>query len=160
MESITPNDPRVTFRQPGRAGRGECNRLVTSADIAEHNTVQANRMTDPTLERMSIGFNIFAVAAFVWASVDYNRFIKFWMLRPAPYTQRVKVIFRLFFLACVIGGVWQLADTIASFRKPAMFYLSALPFTIAWLVVFFLMLRAVEWMNVKWRARQTRERQQ
>src|SRR5260370_11196879 len=43
-------------------------------------------MTDPTMARMSIGFAVFAIAVFVWASIDYNRFIKFWMLRPAPYT--------------------------------------------------------------------------
>jgi len=55
-------------------------------------------MSHPTLGRMnlemSIGFEVFAIAAFVWASIDYNRFIKFWMLRPAPYTRRVTVIFR------------------------------------------------------------------
>jgi len=44
---------------------------------------------------MSIGFAIFAIAVFVWASFDYNRFIKFWMLRSAPYTQRVSIFFSL-----------------------------------------------------------------
>jgi len=47
-----------------------------------------------TLE-MSIGFEVLAIAAFVWASIDYNRFVKFWMLRPAPYPRRVTVIFRV-----------------------------------------------------------------
>ncbi|MBI3644442.1 MAG: hypothetical protein HY233_00515 [Acidobacteriales bacterium] len=96
---------------------------------------------------MSIGFAVFAIAAFVWASIDYNRFIKFWMVGPAPYTRRVRIVFRLFFLACVVGGVWQLADTMAASRKPVTFYLGALLFAAAWFVVFFLMLHFVEWMT-------------
>ena len=36
-------------------------------------------MTDPTIAKMSIGFAVFAIAVFVWASIDYNRFIKFWI---------------------------------------------------------------------------------
>jgi hypothetical protein len=108
-------------------------------------------MSHPTLGRMnlemSIGFEVFAIAAFVWASIDYNRFIKFWMLRPAPYTRRVTVIFRLFFLACVIGGVWQLADSVTSSRQSVISYLSTLGMAGAWFVAFVLMLHLVEWMN-------------
>ncbi len=108
-------------------------------------------MSHPTLGRMnlemSIGFEVFAIAAFVWASIDYNRFIKFWMLRPAPYTRRVTVIFRLFFLACVIGGVWQLADSVTSSRQSVIAYLSTLGMAGAWFVAFVLMLHLVEWMN-------------
>lgn len=111
-------------------------------------------MTDPTMARMSFGFAVFGIAVFVWASIDYNRFIKFWMLRPAPYTQRVRVAFRLFLLACVVGGVWHLVDVVAASRQPVMFYLSALPFAAAWFVVFFLMLHFVERMNRKWRMKQ------
>jgi hypothetical protein len=85
-------------------------------------------MTDPTMARMSIGFAVFAIAVFVGASIDYNRFIKFWMLRPAPYTQRVRVVFRLFFLACVVGGIWHLADTTAASGRSVTFYLGAPPF--------------------------------
>jgi hypothetical protein len=96
---------------------------------------------------MSIGFEVFAIAAFVWASIDYNRFIKFWMLRPAPYTRRVTVIFRLFFLACVIGGIWQLADSVTSLRPLVISYLSTLGIAGAWFVAFVLMLHLVEWMN-------------
>jgi|ERR1700674_271110 len=92
-------------------------------------------MTDPTMARMSIGFAVFAIAVFVWASIDYNRFIKFWMLRPAPYAQRVRVVFRLFFLTCVVGGIWHLADTAASGRSVT-FYSGALPFGAAWFVAF------------------------
>jgi len=110
-------------------------------------------MIDPTLARMSIGFVLFATAVFVWASVDYNRFIKFWTLNPAPYTPRVKLIFRIFFLACVVSSGWGLAVTIIRSGKPAMLYLSALPFTCAWLVVFFFMLRWLEWMKLKRRAK-------
>jgi len=84
-------------------------------------------MSHPTLGRMnlemSIGFEAFAIAAFVWASIDYNRFIKFWMLKPAPYTQRITVIFRLFFLACVTGGTWQLWDSLTSSRQADVSYL-------------------------------------
>jgi hypothetical protein len=105
-------------------------------------------MTDITFGKMSLAFEIFAIGVFVWASIDYNRFIKFWMLRPAPYTRRVQLVFRLFFLACVVGGVWQLAEDIAKSGKPVAFYLAALPFTIAWFVGFFCMLHFV-WLNRK-----------
>jgi hypothetical protein len=108
-------------------------------------------MNHPTLGRMnlhmSIGFELFAIAVFVWASIDYNRFIKFWMLKPAPYTRRVMVIFRLFFLACVIGGAWQLADGLTASSQSALFYLQALGIAAVWFCVFVIMLHLVEWMH-------------
>jgi len=114
-------------------------------------------LIDARMAMMSIGFAIFAPAVFVWASFDYNRFIKFWMLRSAPYTQRVSIFFRLFFLACVVGGVWHLADTVAAApKRPLTFYLSALAFAAVWFVVFFLMVHFVEWMNRKWLIKQSR----
>ena len=116
-------------------------------------------MTDPTMAMMSFGFAVFGIAVFIWASIDYNRFIKFWMLRPAPYTQRVRVVFRVFFLACAVGGVWHLADTVPASGTPLTFYLGALLFAVAWLVVFFLMLHFVERMNARWRIKQSRVRQ-
>src|SRR5215475_10260446 len=84
-----------------------------------------------------IGFEMFAVVVFLWASIDYNTFIKFWMLKPAPYTRRVRLVFRTFFLACVVGGVWRVAEDIARSEKSATFYLAALPFTVAWCIVFY-----------------------
>jgi hypothetical protein len=106
-------------------------------------------MTDITFGRMSTGFEVFAISVFVWASIDYNRFIKFWMLRPAPYTPRVRVVFRLFFVACLLGGVWRVADDIAKSGSPVVSYLAVLPFAVAWFVVFFCMLHFVEWLNRK-----------
>lgn len=113
-------------------------------------------MSDPFSEKMSLGLAVCGIAIFVWASLDYNRFIKFWMCKPAPYTRRVSIAFRLFFLACVLGGIWHLASTMATFGRSAMFYLSALPFAAAWFVVFFLMLHLVEWMNRKRGIKQSR----
>lgn len=81
--------------------------LFTTPDIAEHNTTSVPTMTDPTFARMNVGFETFAAAVFVWASIDYNRFIKFWMLKPAPYTRWVKVFFRIFF-PCVCNR-WDMA---------------------------------------------------
>jgi len=104
-------------------------------------------MTDINFARMSTGFEIFGIGVFVWASIDYNRFIKFWMLRPAPYTARVRFVFRLFFLACVLGGVWQIASDIATSGRPVVFYLTAFPFAVAWFVVFLYMLHFIEWLN-------------
>ena len=102
---------------------------------------------------MSRGFELCGIAMFVWASIDYNRFIKFWMLRPGPYTPPVSIAFRLFFLACVVGGVWRLAETIAGSHKPASFYLGALLLAVAWFAVVFAMVHTVEWMNRKWRTK-------
>jgi hypothetical protein len=113
-------------------------------------------MTDITFGKMRTGFEVFAIGVFVWASIDYNRFIKFWMLRPAPYTRRVRLIFRLFFAACVLGGIWQIAEDVAKSGRPVVFYVTALPFTIAWSVVFFCMLNFVEWLNRKRRANSNR----
>ena len=107
------------------------------------------------MAKINTGFAVFGIGAFVWAGIDYKRFIKFWMLRPAPYTLRVRIIFRLFFLASVIGGVWHLVDTIPS-ERPATFYLTALLISVGWFVVFYLMLRLVEWMNQKRKTRQSR----
>lgn len=101
-------------------------------------------MNDPIIGRMDFGFAICAVATFLWASIDYNRFIKFWMGKPAPYNRRVIVFFRVFFFACVLGGLWQVARIMLQSPRPAMFYLSALPFAAAWFGVFILMLKYVE----------------
>jgi undecaprenyl pyrophosphate phosphatase UppP len=111
-------------------------------------------MSDPTFSKMNLGFAVFAIAVFVWASIDYNRFIKFWMLRPAPYSQRVRSIFRVFFFACVVGGVSQLVKTMPA-GKPASLYLGSLLVAAVWFVVFFVMLRLVEWMNQKRRMKQS-----
>jgi len=109
------------------------------------------------MARMSFGFAVFAIAVFVWASIDYNRFIKFWVVRSAPpYTQRARIAFRLFSLSCVVGGVWHLADTISASETQLTFYLCASLFAVAWFVVFFLMLHFVEWMNRRWRIKQPR----
>jgi|SRR6185369_11670846 hypothetical protein len=105
--------------------------------------------TVPTLARLTFGFQVFIVLVFAWASFDYNRFIKFWMLKPAPYSRAVRSTFRLFFLACVVGGGWRVFDDMSVRKQSAPFYLSTLPITIAWLCVFFLLLRVVEWVNKK-----------
>ena len=93
---------------------------------------------------MDLGFTVCMVAVFLWASIDYTRFIKFWMLRPAPYRPLVVTLFRTFFFACVLGGSWQLVTTVVELRKPVIFYLSAFPFALGWFAVFFLMLNLVE----------------
>ena len=110
-------------------------------------------VTDPALAKMSLGFELCGIAMFVWASIDYNRFIKFWMLRPGPYTRRVTSAFRLFFLVCVVGAVWQLAETIAGSHQAASFYLGALLLGVAWLAAVFAMIHTVEWMNRKRRTK-------
>ena len=117
------------------------------------------QMTDPTMARVSFGAAVVGIAVFVWASIDYNKFIKFWMVRPAPYSKRVRIVFRLFFLACVVGGVSHLADTMPPSGTPLTFYLGALVFAVVWFVVFFLMLNFVEWMNRKWRIKHNRVQQ-
>ncbi len=116
-------------------------------------------MSELTTLKMNIGFSIFAVGAFVWASIDYNRFIKFWMLRPAPYSTQVRIVFRLFFAVCVIGGVWHVVDLALASGLPAWSYIGTLPFVVAWFAVFYVMVRAVEWMNRKRLANQARTRQ-
>src|SRR5262249_3113981 len=101
------------------------------------------------LATTNIGFGIFAVSVFVWASIDYNRFIKFWMLRPAPYSTRVRITFRLFFAACVIGGSWRVVDDAITSGLPVKSYICALPFAVAWFAIVYVMVRAVERMNRK-----------
>lgn len=101
-------------------------------------------MNDPIAGRMDFGFGICAIAIFLWASIDYNRFIKFWMGKPAPYSRRVTVFFRIFFFACALGGLWQVTRSTLQSHRPVMFYLSALPLAAAWFGVFILMLKYVE----------------
>jgi hypothetical protein len=109
-------------------------------------------MIDPTVERMTLGLQVCMIAVFGWASIDYNRFLKFWMVGPAT-SRSVRIIFRLFFLACVLGGLWQVVGTAIGSGKHAMFYLGALPFAAGWFVVFFIMLHGIERFNQKRRAK-------
>jgi hypothetical protein len=99
-------------------------------------------MIDPTVERMKLGLQVCMIAVFVWASIDYNRFLKLWMIGPAS-SRRVLIMFRLFFMACVIGGLWQVVGTVIGSGKDALFYLTSLPFAAGWFVVFFFMLTAL-----------------
>jgi hypothetical protein len=92
------------------------------------------------------GLRISAIAAFVWASLDYNRFIKFWMVRPAPYRKRIKIVFRLFFLACVVGGARDLAETIRKSHQNLTAYVPALPFAAVSCLILYLLVRVVERM--------------
>ena len=121
--------------------------MIATIDITEDNTTSVLAMIDPTFA--DVGFEIFAVCVFLWASVDYNRFIKFWVLKPAPYKLWGRVVFRIFFVACVVGGIWQVAGDFTRSGRSATFYLTALPFTAAWFTVFYIMLRLVEWMKKK-----------
>jgi hypothetical protein len=107
-------------------------------------------MTEPFLAKMTIGFELAGVAWFVWASCDYNRFIKFWMIKPAPYSRPVTIAFRLFFLACGVGGVWQIAEGIRTTKQHPRFYLGALPFAVAWTIAIIVLVNVVERMNRRW----------
>jgi hypothetical protein len=117
-------------------------------------------MSDPNFANISMGFTAFGIAVFLWASIDYNRFIKFWMLRPAPYSDRVKNTFRLFFLACVVGCVWQLVETVTASAKPALSYLRSLLSAGVWFAVYFLVLHVVEWMERRRSMKQSKVRSQ
>lgn len=110
-------------------------------------------MSNPTFDRIHFAMFVAMVAVFVWASIDYNRFIKFWMLRPAPYSWRVIVIFRVFFLACVVGALWQVVETALYSPKPAIFYLTALPLAVGCFIMYVLMINLVERTHSKWRAK-------
>lgn len=101
-------------------------------------------MTDLHPASLGLGFQAAEICLFIWASIDYNRFIKFWICKPAPYSKLVKIIFRSFFLLCVLGGVWQVAANLHDARPPADLYLHAiLPFLIS-LTVIVLMVQIVE----------------
>ncbi len=110
-------------------------------------------MNDLMLVRMQLSLLVCMTVVFIWASIDYNRFIKFWMIRPAPYARPVIVIFRVFFLACVVGGLWRVVETAIHSPRPATFYLSALPVALGCFVVFFLMINLVERKHQKRRAK-------
>lgn len=104
---------------------------------------------EPRLGELNLGFELAAVGLFVWASVDYNRFIKFWMIRPAPYSKLVRTLFRLFFLSCVVGGLWRVVEDVDHFRRAAYFCLTAILICALWLATWFLMVTVVEWMHLK-----------
>lgn len=42
-------------------------------------------MNDLIVERMRFGLSVCMIAVFIWASIDYSRFIKFWMIRALPF---------------------------------------------------------------------------
>jgi hypothetical protein len=79
-------------------------------------------MNDPA----SFGFDLAVIGVFIWASIDPNRFIKFWIFRPAPYSWSVRLVFRLLFLAVAVGGLWGIAETIYGLKHSISFYLSAM----------------------------------
>jgi succinate dehydrogenase hydrophobic anchor subunit len=71
---------------------------------------------------------------FTWASIDYNRFIKFWMIRPAQYSKPVKIVFQSFFLLVVVGGLWRIIEDLPRPRQSVNFYLSAVLISMLWMV--------------------------
>ncbi|MGA9668610.1 MAG: hypothetical protein WBQ94_05335 [Terracidiphilus sp.] len=98
---------------------------------------------------MNLGFELAGVGLFIWASFDYNRFIKFWMIKPAPYSMPVRAVFRLFFLACVAGALWQIGEDARHFQWSLRFCLFATLVFIVGMAVIFVMINVVEWMGLK-----------
>ena len=86
---------------------------------------------------------------FIWASIDYNRFIKFWMVRTAPYSLLVRSVFRLFFLAVAVGSLSRFIGDVSKSRHSTKLYGMVLLFSILLFAAFILMINLVEWMNSK-----------
>lgn len=107
-------------------------------------------MISPTLGELDLGFNLDGVGLFVWASADYNRLIKFWMLRPAPSSKPVRAAFRLIFFACVVGGLWQIGEDARHFGWSFHFCLIATLVCVVGMTAIFMMINLIEWVHRKW----------
>ncbi len=106
-------------------------------------------MTYANLPGLSLGFEAVGICLFIWASIDPNRFIKFWMRKPAPYSKLVQILFRSVFLLCVLGGVLEFASHLHDVRPAAELYVhTILTFAIS-LAVIFALVHIVEWTSSK-----------
>ena len=106
-------------------------------------------MTGPGIAELDLGFQLAGVGLFVWASLDCNRFIKFWMIKPAPYSMPVRAVFRLFFLACVVGALWQIGGNAGHLQWSLRICLFATLVFIVGMAVIFVMINVVERMGLK-----------
>lgn len=102
---------------------------------------------DPTFNRMNLGFAIAAVFMTAWWNIQWLRFMRFW-IKP-PYRRLTIRLFRVFFGLNLIGALVYLISEISRSPLNPSGYLKVLETGAAMIIVVWIMVHAVEWVNRK-----------
>jgi hypothetical protein len=94
---------------------------------------------------LNLGFGIAVLFMTSWWNIQWQRFMKFW-IKP-PYKHGTTILFRSFFAATLIGAVWYLLQPTVSYGSLASDYLAAAEIGGAMIVVIWIMVNLVEWVN-------------
>jgi hypothetical protein len=100
---------------------------------------------DPRLKHLNLGFGIAVLFMTSWWNIQWQRFMKFW-IKP-PYKHGTTILFRSFFAATLIGAVWYLLQHTVSYGALVSDYLAAAEIGGAMIVVIWIMVNLVEWVN-------------
>ena len=107
-------------------------------------------------EAMIIGFLMAAFAWTLWWNIDWKRFVKFYGIRGPSYHPWIKSGFRIFFALCSLGAAANLLRRLLERTRPNKFYWDALVVAAAWFIAIVMMVKTVEWLDSKRRARFTK----
>jgi hypothetical protein len=105
-----------------------------------------------------LGSTAAIAAVYVWAIIDCDRLIKFFILRPGPYTKPVRVVFRLFFLTIAAGCIWGIVEEVHKSKHSTNYYLGALFVSVVVFGFIYLWLNVLEHSNLKWFTKQSGRR--
>src|SRR5271169_4759548 len=103
----------------------------------------------PNEEVMTTGFLMAGFAWTLWWNLDWRRFVKFYGVSGPPYRPWVAIGFRIFFALCLLGAAGDIGRRLLHDVRPARFYSQSCLVAAAWLVLIVLMVKTVEWLNMR-----------
>ena len=115
-------------------------------------------MIGPASGGTNLGCIAAIAAVYIWAIIDCDRHIKFFIHRPGPYKKSVRVVSRLLFLAIASGCIWGIVEEVHKSKHSTNYYLGALFVSIVVFGFIYLWLNVLENSNLKWFSKQSGRR--
>ena len=107
------------------------------------------------MEVMTIGFLMSTFVWTLWWNIDWKRYVKFYGIRGPSYHPWIKTGFRIFFALCSLGAATDLLRRLLERTRPNKFYWDALVVAAAWFIIIVMLVKTVEWLASKRRAKFT-----
>jgi uncharacterized membrane protein len=103
---------------------------------AEQAKWQERAMSEPNVDRMLLGFSLFAVViSFLW-NLDWRHYVRYWIRRDPPYSALLELAFRAFFLLSFVGAVVHLFQSINEKHRSVGDFEKAALFSLIWIIPF------------------------
>lgn len=91
---------------------------------------------DPTADRVGLGFSFAALLISLCWNLDWRHYMRFWIRSGPPYSPVWVLVFRAFFLACLIGSSISLVRMIAEKHRTVTDFGKATLYSLFWIGLF------------------------